>query len=117
MRATEIFIKSKFISKRQPIFVIGAKSFKQLHTAGFKNILHCAKDSNAIINFIKNIYFLCSDYCVGSLTPKRMTKLNEEGVFITKKTTISVKKWKGRYYLVHFSRTYNPSFDYYLNIY
>ncbi len=53
MRATEIFIKSKHISKRQPIMVIGEKSFKQLNTAGFKNVLHCAKDSNAIINFIE----------------------------------------------------------------
>ena len=53
MRATEIFLNSKFISKRQPIIVIGAKSFKQLHTAGFNNVLHCAKDSNAMISFIK----------------------------------------------------------------
>ena len=53
MRATEIFIKSKYISKRQPIMVIGAKSFKQLHTAGFNNVLHCAKDSNAMISFIE----------------------------------------------------------------
>ena len=53
MRATEIFLKSKYISKRQPIMVIGAKSFKQLHTAGFNNVLHCAKDSNAMIGFIE----------------------------------------------------------------
>ena len=53
MRATEIFIKSKYISKRQPIMVIGAKSSKQLNTAGFNNVLHCAKDSNAMIGFIE----------------------------------------------------------------
>ena len=53
MRATEIFIKSKFISKRQPIMVVGAKSLKQLHTAGFNNVLHCAKDSKAMISFIE----------------------------------------------------------------
>ena len=69
------------------------------------------------MSFIKNIHFLCNDYCVGTLTPKRMTKLNEQGLFITKKTTISVKKWRGRYYLLHFSRTHNPSFDYYLTNY
>ena len=69
------------------------------------------------MSFIKNIYFLCNDYCVGSLTPKRMTKLNEQGLFINKKTTISIKKFRGRYYLCHFSRTHNPSFDYYLTNY
>ena len=53
MRATEIFLNSKFISKRQPIIVIGVKSFKQLNIAGFNNVLHCAKDSNAMISFIK----------------------------------------------------------------
>lgn len=53
MRATEIFIKSKYISKGQPIMVIGAKSFKQLRTAGFNNVLYCAKDSNAMISFIE----------------------------------------------------------------
>ena len=54
MRATEIFIKSKYISKGQPIMVIGRKSSKQLNAAGFNKILHCAKDSNAMTSFIEN---------------------------------------------------------------
>lgn len=71
----------------------------------------------AKIKCIKNIYFLCNDYCVGSLTPPRMYKLNQEGLFINKKTTINVKKWRGRYYLVNFCRTYNPAFEYYIDTY
>ena len=56
MRATEIFIKSKYISKGQPIMVIGRKSSKQLNAAGFNKILHCAKDSNAMTSFIAVSY-------------------------------------------------------------
>ncbi len=53
IRATEIFIKSKFVSKCQPIIVVGSKSSEQLRTAGFKNVLFCAKDSNAMTFFIE----------------------------------------------------------------
>ena len=53
MHATKIFIKSKFISKQQPIIVVGEKSLKYLHTAGFNKILHCAKDSKAMTSFIE----------------------------------------------------------------
>ena len=35
--------------------VIGAKSSKQLNTAGFNNVLHCAKDSNTMIGLLKKI--------------------------------------------------------------
>jgi len=53
MRATKIFLNSKFISKRQPIIVVGTKSFEQLLTAGFSNVLYCAKDSTAMLRFIE----------------------------------------------------------------
>ena len=65
------------------------------------------------IRSIKNMYILCSAICFESLTPIRMFKLNEKGLFINKITIINIKKWRGRYILINFSRIYNPSFDYY----
>ena len=88
IRATKIFIRSNFISKHQPIIVIGAKSSKQLQAAGFNNILHCAKDSNAMINFIekklpeiyrkknyKGIEY-CSGYQINENFFKKLNKFN-----------------------------------------
>tara|TARA_R110000823_G_scaffold263517_1_gene383922 strand:- start:239 stop:748 length:510 start_codon:yes stop_codon:yes gene_type:complete len=69
------------------------------------------------LHYVKNIYFLVNDQCVGSLTPIRVKKLNEQNLFLNKKTTINVKKWRGRYYLLHFNRTYNKSFDYFIKNY
>ena len=69
------------------------------------------------IRSISKIIFLCSDICFGSLTPKRMMKINEEGMFITKLDTCCIKRWKGRYRIITFERTYNNSFNYYLNMY
>jgi hypothetical protein len=69
------------------------------------------------IKSVKKIIFLCSDICYSSLTPKRMIKINQEGMFINKLDTCSVKKWKGRYRIVIFERSYNNCFNYYLNEY
>ena len=89
MRATEIFIKSKYISKRQPIMVIGAKSFKQLNVAGFYNVFHCAKDSNAMIGFIEkkliDIYrkknYKGIEYCSGyQINQNFFKKLNQYNI-------------------------------------
>ena len=89
MRATEIFIKSKYISKGQPIMVIGAKSFKQLRTAGFKNVLYCAKDSNEMISFIEkkliDIYrkknYKGIEYCSGyQINQNFFKKLNQYNI-------------------------------------
>ena len=66
---------------------------------------------------IKNVYFLCNDACFGSLTPSRRKVMEEEGIFINEITTCAVKKWKGRYYLVHFSRKKNDNFRYLLENY
>jgi len=71
----------------------------------------------AKIKSITNMYILCNDYCLGTLTPNRMTKLNNENLFINKLTTVNVKKWRGRYYIVHFCREHNSSFDYYMGNY
>lgn len=102
MRATEIFIKSKFISKHQPIIVVGAKSFNQLITAGFDNILHCAKDGNAMIGFIEKklseIYrekkFKGIEYCSGyQINQNFIKKLNKFDIPI-KRTILYKMKFK-----------------------
>ena len=71
----------------------------------------------AKIRHIKKMYILGSSYCFSSLTPPRMLKLNQAGIYLSKITCVNVKKWHGRYYIMHFSRVYNESFDYYLPIY
>ena len=64
---------------------------------------------------IDRIIFLCSSYCFCSLTSKRMKKINDNGFYINKITVVDVKKWRGRYYIITFSRTPNLSFQYFLN--
>ena len=106
MRATEIFIKSKYISKRQPIMVIGAKSSKQLNTAGFNNVLHCAKDSNAMIGFIEKklseIYkkknYKGIEYCSGyQINQNFFKKLNQYNIPV-KRTVL---------YKMNFKKSFN----------
>ena len=106
MRATEIFIKSKYISKRQPIMVIGAKSFKQLNTAGFNNVLHCAKDSNEMISFIdkklvdinRKKNYKGIEYCSGyQINQNFFKKLNQFNVPV-KKTIL---------YKMNFKKSFN----------
>ena len=63
---------------------------------------------------VKRVIFLCSDYCFGSLTPNRLLKLNNEGLYIHSLTTCSVKKWRGRYYVITFKREPNIFFNYFL---
>lgn len=76
-----------------------------------------------IVNFyskiksLKRLIFLCNDNCVGSLTPIRMQKINNNNLFLNKKTTVNVKKWRGRYYILEFLREKNESFDYLINNY
>ena len=71
----------------------------------------------ARIHHIKKMYILGSSYCFNSLTPPRMLKLNQAGIYLNKITCVNVKKWHGRYWILHFSRVYNENFDYYLRIY
>jgi len=69
------------------------------------------------IRSVKRIIFLCSDICYSSLTPMRMMKINEEGMFLQKITTCCVKKWKGRYRVLYFGRERSDAFDYYMDTY
>ena len=66
----------------------------------------------------KGIMLLGNDRCLSALTPKRMTELNQDGLFLDKIVTCSVKAWRGRYYAMFFKRnTPNYSFDYLLGSY
>ena len=66
---------------------------------------------------VKNVYFLCNDVCFGSLTPSRRKLMEDEGIFINEITTCAVKRWRGRYYLIHFNRKKNNTFKYLLENY
>lgn len=68
-------------------------------------------------NSIQNVYFLSNDACFGSLTPSRRKVMEEEGIFINEIITCAVKKWRGRYYFLHFSRKKNDNFKYLLENY
>lgn len=78
----------------------------------FEIILYFSK-----IPSIKRMVILCSSICYDSLTPNRMTKINEENMFITKLDTCSIRKWRGRYKVIYFERTYSDKFNYYLKNY
>ena len=78
------------------------------HNAFFEILMYYASKQE-----IDNIYFLVNDYCYNSLTPKRLKKMNNEYLYINKITTCDIKKWRGRYYLIHFNRQKNISFEYF----
>ena len=98
-------IKPTTIITNPPFKIGGRNSF-------FDILLFFAK-----IRHIKKMYILGSSYCFNSLTPPRMLKLNQVGIYLNKISCVNVKKWHGRYYLMEFSRVYNDNFDYYLKIY
>jgi hypothetical protein len=43
--------------------------------------------------------------------------MEDAGIYISQITTCSVKKWRDRYYFIHFSRKKNDIFKYLLEIY
>ena len=65
----------------------------------------------------KGICFLANDYCLGTLTPIRLKILNESGLYLTKITVANVKKWRGRYYFITFTRTENVFYKYLIGSY
>jgi hypothetical protein len=56
----------------------------------------------------KGIGFLINDKCLSTLTPRRLQILAERGLHLTKLVVCSVKKWRGRYYYVLFTKTEEP---------
>lgn len=57
----------------------------------------------------KGICFLASGVCFQSLTPLRMKALNVKGWYLTRITVCNVKKWRGRYYFLQFTKEKNDS--------
>jgi len=63
----------------------------------------------------KGICFLASGICTQSLTPLRLKELEELGFFISSQIVVNIKKWRGRYYFITFTKERNPSFSYLIN--
>jgi len=55
----------------------------------------------------KGIAFLGNDFCFSTLTPNRIKEINQKGWYLQKIIVCSIKKWRGRYFFIIFSK--NPS--------
>jgi hypothetical protein len=61
----------------------------------------------------KGIAFLANDYCFSTLTPKRMKFLNETyGLYVNGYVVCNVKKWRGRYFFITFTKIPNANIKY-----
>lgn len=65
----------------------------------------------------KGIAFLANDYCFSTLTPIRMEKLNKLGWYLQGYTICNVKKWRGRYFFMIFTKEKNDKINYLLGSY
>lgn len=52
----------------------------------------------------KGIAFLGNDYCLSALTPKRIEDLKKNELYMSNIYVCSVKKWRGRYFFIIFSK-------------
>lgn len=60
----------------------------------------------------KGIAFLGNDYCFSTLTPKRLKELNNNGLYIKNVIVCNVKKWRGRYFFIIFTKEPNTFYKY-----
>lgn len=58
-------------------------------------------------NIRKGICLLANDFCFGTMTPRRLKIINDRGWYITKITCCAVKKWRGRYHFIQFTKKNN----------
>ena len=65
----------------------------------------------------KGIAFLANDYCFSTLTPIRMRELNNQGFYLQGYTICNVKKWRGRYFFLIFTKEINPNINYLIGSY
>jgi len=65
----------------------------------------------------KGIAFLGNDYCFSTLTPLRMKKLNDVGLYLQGYTICNIKKWRGRYFFMVFTKKKNNNIKYLLKNY
>ena len=66
--------------------------------AFFKILSHYSKKVR------KGIAFLGNDYCLSTLTPRRLDQLKADGLYIHKIVVCGVKKWRGRYFFIVFRK-------------
>jgi hypothetical protein len=52
----------------------------------------------------KGVAFFANDACMCTLTPRRLAILKGRGFMLTKLVVASVKKWRGRYFLMVFQK-------------
>jgi len=62
----------------------------------------------------KGIALLTNDKCFSSLTPLRLKKLNDSGLYIHNIIVCNVKKWRGRYFFIIFKKEPCSMFNYIL---
>jgi len=48
----------------------------------------------------KGVAFLGNDYCLSTLTPRRLNILKEKGFTVNKIVVCNIKKWRGRYFFI-----------------
>jgi len=60
----------------------------------------------------KGICFLGNDFCLATLTPKRIKELNDKGLYLHKIIVCSIKKWRGRYFFMIFKKEQSNFIDY-----
>jgi len=65
----------------------------------------------------KGIAFLGNDYCLSSLTPARMKRINDNGLYLNKVVVCCVKQWRGRYFFMVFEKVNKNVFHYLPNSY
>ena len=65
----------------------------------------------------KGICFLGNDQCFSTLTPLRMKRLNEMGLYLQGYTVCNVKKWRGRYFFMLFMKKVDSDINYLIKNY
>jgi hypothetical protein len=60
----------------------------------------------------KGMALLGNDYCLSALTPKRIRILASHGLYLSKIVSCNIKKWRGRYYMMVFTRLKSPDIDF-----
>jgi hypothetical protein len=58
----------------------------------------------------KGIAFLGNDYCFSTLNPRRIKKLEDNGLYLHKVIVCNVKKWRGRYFFLIFLKNKPTNF-------
>lgn len=60
----------------------------------------------------KGVALLGNDYCLSTLTPIRMREINKLGFYLNKIIVCNIKKWRGRYFFIIFSKEKTDFYNY-----